>query len=40
MLDDDEIQRLCLGRHGDPFSVLGPHRQEDGRTWVLSLIHI
>ena len=38
MLDDDEIQRLCLGRHGDPFSVLGPHRQEDGRTWVRALL--
>jgi 1,4-alpha-glucan branching enzyme len=38
MLDDDEIQRLCQGRHGDPFSVLGPHRLEDGRTWVRALL--
>ena len=38
MLDDNELQRLCQGRHGDPFSVLGPHRQEDGRTWVRALL--
>ena len=38
MLNDDDIQRLCQGRHGDPFSVLGPHRQADGHTWVRALL--
>ena len=38
MLNDDDIQRLCQGRHGDPFSVLGPHRQADGRTWVRAFL--
>jgi len=34
MLSDDVIQRLCEGQHGDPFAILGPYRQSDGRTWV------
>ncbi len=38
MLNDDDIQSLCQGRHGDPFSVLGPHLQADGRTWVRAFL--
>jgi 1,4-alpha-glucan branching enzyme len=30
MLSPDVIETLRLGRHGDPFSVLGPHRGPDG----------
>jgi 1,4-alpha-glucan branching enzyme len=30
MLSPDVIEALRLGRHGDPFSVLGPHRSPDG----------
>jgi 1,4-alpha-glucan branching enzyme len=38
MLNDDLIQRLCAGRHGDPFAVLGPHRRADGRIWVRAFL--
>jgi len=38
MLEDIVIQRLCEGRHGDPFAVLGPHRRADGRTWVQAFL--
>ena len=38
MLDDNLIQRLCEGRHGDPFAVLGPHRRTDGRIWVQAFL--
>ncbi|MBX3601063.1 MAG: 1,4-alpha-glucan branching protein GlgB [Rubrivivax sp.] len=34
MLSADDIEALRLGRHGDPFAVLGPHRGSDGRTRV------
>ncbi|MDB5931311.1 MAG: glycogen branching enzyme, partial [Polaromonas sp.] len=27
---DSDIELICTGRHGDPFSVLGPHPQEGG----------
>ncbi|MCY7307152.1 MAG: 1,4-alpha-glucan branching protein GlgB [Rhodoferax sp.] len=32
MVRADDVERICSGRHGDPFSVLGPHRQGNGRT--------
>ncbi len=34
ILDPDTLQALRLGRHGDPFAVLGPHGGPDGSTWV------
>jgi 1,4-alpha-glucan branching enzyme len=27
------IEALVLGRHGDPFALLGPHREGEG--WVI-----
>jgi 1,4-alpha-glucan branching enzyme len=30
MLRINEIERVAEGRHGDPFSILGPHCQPDG----------
>ena len=38
MLNDDEIARLAAGRHGDPFSALGPHTDALGRAWVRALL--
>ncbi len=34
MLSADDTEALRQARHGDPFAVLGPHRGDDGRTWV------
>ena len=34
MLNPDDIARICAGTHGDPFSVLGPHRLPNGRLSV------
>ncbi len=34
MPSDAEVSRLCQGRHGDPFAVLGPHTGPDGAPWV------
>ena len=34
MLADSEIELLRGARHGDPFSVLGPHRGPDQRMWL------
>ena len=34
MLDSNDVQRLCQGRHSDPFSVLGPHEHGDGSAWL------
>ena len=34
MVHSDEIDLICNGRHGDPFSVLGPHKQGNGRWSV------
>ncbi|ABM36421.1 1,4-alpha-glucan branching protein GlgB [Polaromonas naphthalenivorans] len=30
MLNPQEIELICSARHGDPFSVLGPHAQDGG----------
>ena len=38
MLAADDLKRLCRGRHGDPFAVLGPHRQPDGRLCVRAFL--
>ena len=31
MLAAAEVRRICEGRHGDPFAVLGPHHEASGR---------
>ncbi len=38
MITAAEIEALALGRHGDPFSALGPHADEAGRTFVRALL--
>ena len=30
MLNPQEIELICSARHGDPFSVLGPHADDGG----------
>jgi 1,4-alpha-glucan branching enzyme len=30
----ETLELLRLGRHGDPFAVLGPHDAADGLTWI------
>jgi 1,4-alpha-glucan branching enzyme len=37
MIDDDAARALAEGRHGDPFSVLGPHRR-GGAFTVTALV--
>ena len=34
MLQAEDVQSLCAGRHADPFGVLGPHALGDGSTWL------
>jgi len=34
----DAIDALVRGQHGDPFSILGPHREADGRTSIRALL--
>src|SRR5689334_21834940 len=34
MLAESEIELLRGARHGDPFAVLGPHRDADQRMWL------
>ncbi len=36
MLSSDDAGRLCSGRHGDPFSVLGLHAAADGK-WTVAV---
>ncbi len=38
MPSPDAILALCAGRHGDPFAVLGPHRQDDGSATVCAFV--
>ncbi len=38
MLHPDEIDALRLGRHGDPFAVLGPHLGADGTVEVRTFL--
>jgi 1,4-alpha-glucan branching enzyme len=37
-IDPGAIVALVEGRHGDPFAILGPHRDEDGRTVVRAFL--
>jgi 1,4-alpha-glucan branching enzyme len=34
MLSDSDVELLRQGRHGDPFGVLGPHRDDEGAWWI------
>ena len=34
----DALAALVEGRHGDPFAILGPHRDEDGRRIVRAFL--
>jgi 1,4-alpha-glucan branching enzyme len=34
MLPQHDVEQLCQGRHGDPFSVLGAHPRADGSAWL------
>ncbi len=38
MLNPSDIALICQGAHGDPFSILGPHRHTTGRTSVRAFI--
>ncbi|MDE2397609.1 MAG: 1,4-alpha-glucan branching protein GlgB [Burkholderiales bacterium] len=38
MLSLAEVELLRLGRHGDPFSLLGPHRDAERRFWIRAFI--
>ena len=37
MLNKDEALALCRAEHGDPFAVLGPHKDAEGRLWLRTL---
>ncbi len=38
MLEARDIELLRLGRHADPFGVLGPHRADDGSRWIRAFV--
>ena len=38
MVHADDVERICNGTHSDPFAVLGPHRQGNGRTSVRAFL--
>ena len=38
VLSDADVHAICQGRHGDPFSVLGPHPGPDGSPWVRAFL--
>jgi 1,4-alpha-glucan branching enzyme len=38
MLKANDIEALRRGHHNDPFSVLGPHRDAAGNTWVRAFL--
>ena len=38
MLSPADVDLIRLGRHGDPFAVLGPHRDDDGQAWVRAFL--
>src|SRR5262245_50490695 len=37
-LHSDAVSALVAGRHGDPFAILGPHRDADGRLIVRAFL--
>jgi len=38
MLRDIDIDLVRTGAHGDPFAVLGPHRDAEDRSWVRAFL--
>ncbi|MDR2507739.1 MAG: 1,4-alpha-glucan branching protein GlgB [Candidatus Accumulibacter sp.] len=34
MLNDDDVLAVSRGEHDDPFAVLGPHADNEGRFWL------
>jgi len=38
MLSTHDTDLIRQGRHGDPFAVLGPHRDADGQAWVRAML--
>jgi 1,4-alpha-glucan branching enzyme len=38
MLADLDIELIRTARHGDPFAILGPHADPDGRGWVRAFL--
>ena len=38
MLHSADVGLICQGAHGDPFSILGPHRHSTGRTSVRAFL--
>ena len=38
MLNATDIKLICQGRHGDPFAVLGPHRDPADQVWVSAFL--
>ena len=38
MVHADDVERICNGTHSDPFAVLGPHRQGNGRTSIRAFL--
>jgi 1,4-alpha-glucan branching enzyme len=38
MLADADIELIRTARHGDPFGVLGPHADRDGRVWLRAFL--
>ncbi len=38
MVPADDVTRICNGTHRDPFAVLGPHRQGNGRTSIRAFL--
>jgi len=38
VLPQPDVDALLAARHGDPFSVLGPHPESDGQTWLRALL--
>jgi 1,4-alpha-glucan branching enzyme len=38
MLSPSDIDLIRQGRHGDPFAVLGPHRDATGQAWVRAFL--
>ena len=38
MLSDREVDLVRTAQHGDPFSVLGPHRDAHGRLWIRAML--
>ncbi|HKW84676.1 MAG TPA: 1,4-alpha-glucan branching enzyme, partial [Burkholderiaceae bacterium] len=38
MLSEREVDLVRTAQHGDPFSVLGPHRDAQGQVWIRAML--